>query len=153
MPVIDAGSRAPLVVYPDQTAFDALTKMLLNNVGRLPVVERGNPQKMVGYLTRATIMACWGHHLQDEIERAPGWLRELTHMGPKGTLVEEFVVTGQVARIRRGHLQLDVDHSIKEFVLISPPFGILPGDTVRITYGDENGQSVAHRVERLATRQ
>src|SRR5205807_9660223 len=48
MPVIDVGSRSLIVVYPDESAFDALTKMLMNNVGRLPVVDRQNPEKMVG---------------------------------------------------------------------------------------------------------
>ena len=28
MPVIEAGTRSPLVAYPDETVFDALTKML-----------------------------------------------------------------------------------------------------------------------------
>lgn len=153
MTVIDAGTRAPLVAYPDQTAFDALTKMILNNIGRLPVVNRDDPQKMIGYLTRTTIMACWGHHLQEELEREPGWLQALVHFGPKNTPADEHTATGQVARIRRDHLELDVDHSIKEFVLLSPPFGIVPGDTLRITYSEEGGRFVAHHVERLATRQ
>src|SRR5438270_574227 len=31
--VIDVGSRSLIVAYPDESAFDALTKMLMNNVG------------------------------------------------------------------------------------------------------------------------
>ncbi len=54
MPVIDAGARSLVVTYPDESAFDALTKMLLNNVGRLPVVDRADPRNMVGYVNRPT---------------------------------------------------------------------------------------------------
>ncbi len=66
MPVIEAGVRSLVVTYPDESAFVALTKMLLNNVGRLPVVDRAEPRKMVGYVNRSTLMGSWGQHLQDE---------------------------------------------------------------------------------------
>lgn len=61
--MIDGGSRSLIVAYPDESAFDALTKMLMNNVGRLPVVDRQNPEKMIGYINRAAVMACWGNLL------------------------------------------------------------------------------------------
>jgi hypothetical protein len=44
------------------------------NVGRLPVVERGDPQKFVGYLGRTGIAAAWRLLLNEEEVREAGWL-------------------------------------------------------------------------------
>src|SRR5579864_6038415 len=38
--VLDAGSREVVVTYPDEMLHDASAKMLRNNIGRLPVVDR-----------------------------------------------------------------------------------------------------------------
>jgi chloride channel protein, CIC family len=43
MPVVEAGSQSLICAFPDERAFDALFRMLQNNVGRLPVVERKSP--------------------------------------------------------------------------------------------------------------
>src|ERR1700676_1023695 len=56
MPVLDAGTRSLIVAYPDECVFDAVTKMLEHNIGRLPVVDRAAPQKLVGYINRANGM-------------------------------------------------------------------------------------------------
>jgi CIC family chloride channel protein len=57
MTVADAGSTELTVAYPDEPLHRALTKMLNRNVGRLPVVERNHPKKIVGYLGRAAILS------------------------------------------------------------------------------------------------
>ena len=75
--MIEAGTRSLIVAHADESAFDALTKMLVNNVGRLPVVDRKDPQKMIGYINRTSVMACWGDHLHDESWREAGWLKRL----------------------------------------------------------------------------
>lgn len=49
--------------------------MLRNNVGRLPVVSREDPSRLVGYLGRATILAARLRKLDEEHIREPGWLR------------------------------------------------------------------------------
>ena len=77
MSVLDAGSRSLVVAYPDERVFDAVTKMLENNIGRLPVVDRKNPQEMVGYINRANVMGSWRGHLEEESVREHGWLRNL----------------------------------------------------------------------------
>ena len=43
MSLLEAGSRKVLVTYPDETLHDAAAKMLRNNIGRLPVVDRKDP--------------------------------------------------------------------------------------------------------------
>ncbi len=75
--VEDIGSKPPVVSFPNETVFDALSKMLQNNIGRLPVVDRADPQKLVGYLGRAGVLASWGRHLEDESLREYGWLKRL----------------------------------------------------------------------------
>jgi CIC family chloride channel protein len=51
----DIVTRNPLVAYPDQTLHDAMLRVG-TEVGRIPVVERDNPQKLVGVLRRHNIV-------------------------------------------------------------------------------------------------
>jgi chloride channel protein, CIC family len=55
--VAEAGSTDLVVAFPDEPLYSALTKMLDRDVGRLPVVERENPRRIVGYLGRAAILS------------------------------------------------------------------------------------------------
>lgn len=73
--VLEAGSARLLVTYPDVLVDDALTMMLRNNVGRLPVVSRAEPSQLVGYLGRATILRARLRRIDEEHTREPGWLR------------------------------------------------------------------------------
>jgi CBS domain-containing protein len=73
-PVIETGSRSVIVCYPDERVFDALTKMLRNDIGRLLVVSRGDTHKVVGYISRSNVMSAWNRHLDDESLREHGWL-------------------------------------------------------------------------------
>ncbi|MGA3292883.1 MAG: chloride channel protein [Candidatus Acidiferrales bacterium] len=72
--VLEAGSSAPIVTYPDDLVADALHRMLRNNIGRLPVVARANPQTMVGYLNRSNILGAWTRQIEEEGVREHGWL-------------------------------------------------------------------------------
>ncbi len=73
--VLEAGSRKVIVTYPDETLHDAAAKMLRNNIGRLPVVERKDPRHVVGYLGRPGIMAARLRRLDEEHVREPGWVK------------------------------------------------------------------------------
>jgi chloride channel protein, CIC family len=73
--VLDAGTRDVVVTYPDETLHDASAKMLRNNIGRLPVVDRKDPRKVVGYLGRPGIMAARLRRLDEEHVREPGWIK------------------------------------------------------------------------------
>jgi chloride channel protein, CIC family len=70
-----AGSTKLIVTYPDELVSEATAKMLHRDFGRLPVVERGNERKAVGYLGRAAIMAARTRRLRDEHVREEGWWR------------------------------------------------------------------------------
>ena len=75
MTVLEAGTRDVVVTYPDEALHDASAKMLLNNIGRLPVVDRKDPGHVVGYLGRHGIMAARLRRLDEEHVREAGWLR------------------------------------------------------------------------------
>lgn len=74
MTVLEAGSRNVIVTYPDELLHDASAKMLRHNIGRLPVVDRKDPQRVVGYLGRPGILAARLRRLEEEHVREPGWI-------------------------------------------------------------------------------
>jgi len=71
--VLAAGACNLSVAYPDQSLFEAAETMLRIGVGRLPVVSRENPKKVVGYLGRSGILAGRLRRVQEETVREPGW--------------------------------------------------------------------------------
>jgi chloride channel protein, CIC family len=64
--VIEAGSHDLIVSFPDEVLHEAATKMLRNNIGRLPVVSRRDSYRIVGYLGRSNLMAGHLRQLQEE---------------------------------------------------------------------------------------
>jgi chloride channel protein, CIC family len=39
-----------VITYPDESLFDAMNKMVLNHISQLPVVDRNNPDQLLGLL-------------------------------------------------------------------------------------------------------
>jgi CBS domain-containing protein len=72
--VLDAGNQDVVVSYPDESLNGAAAKMLRHNIGRLAIVERDNPQKLVGYLGRREVMSARLRRLEEEHVREPGWI-------------------------------------------------------------------------------
>jgi H+/Cl- antiporter ClcA/CBS domain-containing protein len=73
--VLDAGTREVVVTYPDETLHDASAKMLRNNIGRLPVADRKDHRRVIGYLGRPGIIAARLRRLDEEHVREPGWIK------------------------------------------------------------------------------
>jgi len=73
-PVLQVGERPPAVSYPDELLDHALTKLLEHEVDLLPVVNRSEPEQVVGYVARDGILAAWVQFARDEGRREPGWL-------------------------------------------------------------------------------
>ena len=73
--VLEAGTRHLIVTYADEILHDAVTRMVRHDIGRLPVVRRDNPQKIVGYLGRASIMTARLRRHEEEHHREAGWLQ------------------------------------------------------------------------------
>lgn len=72
--VWQAGTPTLVVTYPDETLHDALHKLLVHDIGRLPVVNRDTPQQLVGYLSRGAILRARQSKLDEEQIREPGWI-------------------------------------------------------------------------------
>jgi chloride channel protein, CIC family len=79
--VLSAGSQPPIVAYPDELAHDAMVRMLQHDIGRLPVVNRENPQQMVGYFNRASLLGAWTRQMEEEGIREHGWIRKWRSSG------------------------------------------------------------------------
>jgi chloride channel protein, CIC family len=75
MSVLEAGSKNVVVTFPDEALHAASDKMLRYNIGRLPVVDRADERRLVGYLGRPGIMAARLRKFEEENVREPGWLR------------------------------------------------------------------------------
>ncbi|MFZ3217082.1 MAG: chloride channel protein [Candidatus Acidiferrales bacterium] len=74
--VLEAGSSQPIVAYPDELAHDAMVRMLHRDIGRLPVVSRDDPRRMVGYFNRACLLRAWTRRMEEEGIRERGWLQD-----------------------------------------------------------------------------
>jgi H+/Cl- antiporter ClcA/predicted transcriptional regulator len=80
MTVAEAGSRDVIVTYPDETLHDAITKLLRHDIGRLAVVERTSPRKVVGYLGRASILsALQRYHREENVRERGAKIRGANH--------------------------------------------------------------------------
>lgn len=74
MTVEEAGTTRVVVTYPDELVSEAAAKLLRFDIGRMPVVDRADERKVVGYLGRAAILAARLRRFQDEHVLEPGWL-------------------------------------------------------------------------------
>ena len=75
--VLDAGSPDPVVTFTDEVLYEAASKMLRHNIGRLPVVNRRDPRHIVGYLGRSNLMVGHLRRLEEEHIRERRFLRRL----------------------------------------------------------------------------
>ncbi len=73
MTVAEAGSSDLTVAFPDEPLHAALTKMLNRGVGRLPVVDRHDHRKILGYLGRAAVLSARMKLHEEENIRQRGW--------------------------------------------------------------------------------
>ncbi|HYB52608.1 MAG TPA: CBS domain-containing protein, partial [Thermoanaerobaculia bacterium] len=70
--VLEAGSRDLVVAHPDELLRDAVRRMIERDIGRLPIVERARPKRLVGYLGRAGVMAARVRGFEEEHVRERG---------------------------------------------------------------------------------
>ena len=73
MTVQEAGTTQLVVTHRDELVSEAAAKMLRHDIGRLPVVDRADHRKAVGYLGRSGVMAARLLRFRDEHVREPGW--------------------------------------------------------------------------------
>jgi CBS domain-containing protein len=70
--VLEAGSADLVVGYEDELLRDAVRRMLDRGIGRLPIVSREDPRRLVGYLGRAGVMAARVRMFEEEHLRERG---------------------------------------------------------------------------------
>lgn len=126
----DIATRSLLVAYPDEPLWAALKRMGARDIGRLPVVSRENPKRLVGLIRRADIIKAYNTaiirrmELQERTERLR--LGKLT-----GTDFLELEVSPESAVAGKALRDLNLPH---DCVLVSVRRGrklIIPhGDTV-----------------------
>jgi chloride channel protein, CIC family len=76
MPVARLVKRRAAVVYEDNTLRDAADHMVIEGVGRLPVVRRDNSRKVVGMISRSDLLRAHAPRLEAAREkRARKWGR------------------------------------------------------------------------------
>jgi len=64
----DIATKSPIVAYPDQSIHDALAQFGGRDVGRIPVVDRRDPKKILGVLRRHDIIRAYEKVLKEEVE-------------------------------------------------------------------------------------
>jgi CBS domain-containing protein len=155
--VLDAGTRSLVVAYPDERVFDAIAKMLENNIGQLPVVDRSEPRRMVGYVNRSSVIQSWSGHLDEESIRERGWIRQWLVDLKKKNEAGRGIATGRVAYLADDRIRILVDGKevelAEEFALKAPARGVSVGDAVRVSYQNDDGGKYVLRIEELSSRQ
>ena len=71
--VLEAGTSPAITAYADESLYEAAERMLGHNIGRLPVVERNDGRRVVGYLGRSGVLAARLRMLEEENVREAGW--------------------------------------------------------------------------------
>ncbi|HWE02415.1 MAG TPA: chloride channel protein [Tepidisphaeraceae bacterium] len=67
-------SRRPTVIYEDSTLREAADHMVRHDVGRLPVISRKEPWKVIGMVTRSDVLGAHRTRIKDlEPARARPW--------------------------------------------------------------------------------
>lgn len=83
--VQDGATTRLILSYPDETLHEAVQKLLHHDIGRLPVVERDNPKKLVGYLTRQGILSAQAKVHAEDIREKSLWSRRPERVPPPST--------------------------------------------------------------------
>jgi len=65
--IVDLIRRAPSVVFLDNSLRDAADHMVRENVGRLPVVSREDPRRVIGIITRSDLLSAHAQRLSEEV--------------------------------------------------------------------------------------
>jgi predicted transcriptional regulator len=64
-PLAELIRRPPVYVYDTSTARDAADHMVRHDVGRLPVVSRNDPKRLIGIVTRSDILSVYQRRLRE----------------------------------------------------------------------------------------
>jgi chloride channel protein, CIC family len=157
----DICTRDVVTAFTDETLEDALRHFGALDVGRIPVVDRRNPRRLMGMLRRGDIVHSYSHALLDKHQREHHAERLRLEVATGAELVEMDLTYGDAAVGKRlKDIELPPDSvivSIQRGGRVVVPRGhtqLLPGDRVialtspsneaimrrRLTEGDEKVQ-------------
>ena len=71
-PILSIIKQSPKVVYSDSSLRDAADHMVVHHVGRLPVVDRDEPRKVIGIITRSDLLAAHAPRIEEARIRVTG---------------------------------------------------------------------------------
>lgn len=80
--ILDAATPELVVAHPDESLQVALEKLLVNDIGRLPVVDPADPRALVGYLSRSAILSAHRQVLLAETANGASWTPWRSRRGP-----------------------------------------------------------------------
>lgn len=69
----DFATTALVVANPDESLHEAIQKMLKHDIGRLPVVARNEPDRLIGYLSRRAILSARWKMIDEEAAGKADW--------------------------------------------------------------------------------
>jgi H+/Cl- antiporter ClcA len=91
-PVGDFVSRKPIVAYPDENCRDIAARMASEGVGRLPVVERARPGKIIGIVSRSDLFKPSVKYLEEHDVRETYLLKRVKKTPAKNDKVIQLPV-------------------------------------------------------------
>jgi CIC family chloride channel protein len=94
----DSATTRLVTVYPDELVSSAIERMAPRDLSRLPVVDPGNPRRLLGLLRRGDIGRAYSIGIMRRAERqrlADQLIKESTETAQ----VEEFIVDEQAAAV------------------------------------------------------
>jgi chloride channel protein, CIC family len=65
----DIATRSPIVAYPDQSVKQALAQLGGRDVGRIPVVDRQSPKRLLGVLRRRDVVTAYVKAMSDKPDK------------------------------------------------------------------------------------
>jgi CBS domain-containing protein len=68
------GSSRLIIAHPDELLEEAVARMARAGIGRVLVVDRDAPERLLGYLGRTGIADAWRQLVQEEELREAGWI-------------------------------------------------------------------------------
>jgi CIC family chloride channel protein len=134
--VRDIATASPVTVYPNEPLWVALKRLGVRDVGRLPVVDRENPRKLMGMLRRRDVIRAYNLGIMRRLDAQQRAERlRLGKLG--GAQFVEMTIGEESPVVGRKLLEMDLP---QECTVVSLQRGrqvIIPhGDTV-ITAGDK----------------
>lgn len=100
--VADAIRRGAAVVFADQTLREAADHMVRERVGRLPVVTRAEPRRVIGILSRSDLLYAHARRLDEALRPEEPWhMADLAEAAASAGITHRPGVRRRAARMRR----------------------------------------------------